>query len=520
MSKRGLLVSAVVCFMFLVFVAPARANISAMNPSEGTVGTQFTISGSGFGGKQGEILVGAERCKILVWSDTVITGEVTKPQPPGDYPVAVSLQGNKGPMTFSSFSMRAPRITPPDSLPLVPDAKVFTIKGAFFGDKKGEITLLGPRGETEKAQVVEWSMNSIRFEVRDTATGACILRVTNAVGADEVAHPSCSALPGDTICYDRGSDPPPSNYYDAKYFHRANSSAAYYNGHLFFFSVGTASLFHDPPTEVQLFENGKFVADPSVPAMHSGETFPTIVPLVIEGKLWVFVTGTNGGLYYTRNSTTGGWEDQGWRHVPTDVAVSTQKKWEIAPVYNSILHRIEVYYEHDGNLECVVSNDLGTTWSWLSVVLTGISSAPSAVFDPKASKTLLAVSMKATGTTGVVWISNGQVVSGISEFDPALGRPFFADLGPDFYALIWRPSAGYPMYISKLYKPTGAWSGPNKPMGNWVTNFPPNGFVNYEPNGTGGLDRIFYLLWGYPDCTADQSLAVTWVMNRLEDLGP
>jgi hypothetical protein len=465
--------------------------------------------------------MGAKRCKVLVWSDTVIRCEVTKPQPPGDYPVTVSLQGNKKrsePITFSSFSMRAPRITPPGSLPLVPNGNVFTIDGAFFGDKKGEITLVDRGGETEKAKVVDWSMDSIRFKVPDAATEACTLRVSNAVGEDEVAHPSCSPLPGGELCYDRGSDPPPSPYYDAKSFHDANSSAAYYDGHLFFFSVGGGNLFHDPPTQVQRLENGKFVADTSVPAMHSGETYATIVPLVIEGKLWVFVTGLNGGLYYTRYSTTGGWEDQGWLQVPN--VRSTQEKWEIAPVYNTILHRIEVYYDHDGNLECVVSNDLGATWSWLGIVMQGISSAPSAVFWPAASKTLLAVGMKNTGTTGVVYISNGQVVSSPWQFDPALGRPFLADLGPDLFALIWRPPAGYPVTIMKLYKPTGAWWGPYNPIGGWTSNFPPNGFINYEPNGTGGMDRIFYLLWGYPDCTAGQALAVTWVMNRVEDLGP
>jgi hypothetical protein len=355
--------------------------------------------------------------------------------------------------------------------------------------------------------------------VPETASDACILRVSNGVGEDALTHPSCSPpMPGGEICYDRGSDPPPSNYYDAKYFHDANSSAAYYDGHLFFFSVGGGNLFHDPPIQVQRFENGKFVADNSVPSMPSGTTFATIVPLVIEGKLWVFVTGGNGYFYYTRYSTAGGWEDQDWLHVPSGAGVTTQKTWEIAPVYNTILRRIEIYYDHYGNLECAISDDLGTTWSWLGVVMEGITSAASAVFW--GDKTLLAVGMESIGATGVVWISNGHVVSSPIRFDSALGRPFFADLGSDYLALIWRAHAGYPITISKLYRPNGQWLGPYNPIGNWTSNFPPNGFVNHEPNSTGGMDRIFYLLWGYPDCTAGQSIAVTWVMNRLEDLGP
>jgi len=75
-------------------------------------------------------------------------------------------------------------------------------------------------------------------------------------------------------------------------------------------------------------------------------------------------------------------------------------------------------------------------------------------------------------------------------------------------------------YISYMDKGTGVWGPTYQPIGDWTTNWSPNGFINYEPNSTGGLDRIFYLLWGYPDCTAGQSIAVTWVMNRLENLGP
>jgi hypothetical protein len=455
----------------------------------------------------------------------VIKCEVTKPQPPGDYPVTVSLQGNKKrsqTMAFSPFAIREPRITPPGSLPLLPVGKVFTIDGAFFGDKKGEITLVGRRGETEKAKVVDWSMDFIRFEVQDEATGACILRVSNAVGEDELMHSSCSPpMPGGEICYDRGLDPPPSKYYDAKHFHDANSSAAYYNGYLFFFSVGYGNLFHDPPIQVQSFENGNFVADNSVPSMPSGTTFATIVPLVIEGKLWVFVTGGNGGLYYTRYSTTGGWEDQDWLRVPKEDAVTTQYKWEIAPVYNPESRSIEIYYDHYGNLECVVSKDFGTTWSWSGIQPyfdgNGISSAASALFWKDA--TVLAVGIE--DYANVFLIKDGVKI-GHHFLGAVSGRPFLADLGPDKIAVIWRPSTGYPVQISKMDKTTTTfqWGEPYYPIGDWTTNWPPNGFINHEPNSTGGMDRIFYLLWGYPDCTAGQSLAVTWVMNRLEDLGP
>jgi len=519
MSKRRLFTGVLGCFVFLAFLSPARGDISTIDPSEGTVGTRFMLYGSDFGEKRGKVLLGTEKCKVLDWSDTEIECLITKDQPAGDYPVTVSLQGNKKrseQMILSYFAMRAPRITPP----------IFTINGAFFGDKKGNVTLVDRRGETENARVVDWSMGSIRFKLPNSATGACTLRVSNDVGEDELTHPSCNPPPpeGEDLCYDRGSDPPPSKYYDAKYFHDANSSAAYYDGYLFFFSVGGGNIFHDPPIQVQRFENGKFVADNSEPSMPSGTTYTTVVPLVIEDKLWVFVTGCNGGLYYTRYSMTGGWEDQDWLRIPD---VSTNNKWEIAPAYNPDTGGIQVYYENNGALKCVVSEDFGSTWSesdetWLGEI-PPISSAPSAVSYQEASAKILALAVGIEGVGNVFFIDDTPEIFDHHVVESVIGRPFLVNLDADEIALTWRHSPGdsYDMsYISYMDKGTGVWGPTDQPIGDWTTNWSPNGFINYEPNSTGGLDRIFYLLWGYPDCSGGQSIAVTWVMNWLGNLGP
>jgi hypothetical protein len=365
-------------------------------------------------------------------------------------------------------------------------------------------------------------MDSIRFKLPHRASEACALRVSNAVGEDEVTHPSCNPpVPEDFPCYDRGNDPPPSNYYDTKHFHDANSSAVYYRGHLFFFSVGGSNIFHDPPIQVQRFENGKFVADDSEPSMPSGTTYATIVPLVIEDKLWVFVTGCNGGLYYTRYSLTGGWEDRDWLRIPND---GTKHTWEIAPAYNPMTGEIEVYQEYYGQLKCMVSEDFGSTWSvsdkpWLQEI-PPISSAPSAVYYQEDSSTILALAVGIDGVGNVYFIDDTAEIFDHHVVDSVSGRPFLVDLDESTIALIWREPPGDNSYISKMDKATREWGAPYEPIGGWITNFPPNGFINYEPNGTGGLDRIFYLLWGYPDCTAGQALEVTWVMNRLENRGP
>ena len=74
------------------------------------MGTEITLTGSGFGWKQGEVLIGAEKCKLLTWSNTEITCEVFKPQRHDEYVITVLPQGDKkpaAPMTFSYFFMQA-----------------------------------------------------------------------------------------------------------------------------------------------------------------------------------------------------------------------------------------------------------------------------------------------------------------------------------------------------------------------------------------------------------------------------
>ena len=119
MKKRAFLTTLWIGMLLLGLVSPAQAQeeavITGVSPVAGTVGTEVTLSGSGFGEKRGEVLLGAEKCKVQAWSDTEITCQVHKAQPPGEYHITVLLQGDKkpaAPLTFSSFAMRRPRIMP------------------------------------------------------------------------------------------------------------------------------------------------------------------------------------------------------------------------------------------------------------------------------------------------------------------------------------------------------------------------------------------------------------------------
>jgi hypothetical protein len=84
-----------ILLLSLVSPAQAQAAISGVNPQEGTVGTQVTLSGSGFGCKDGEVLLGAEKCKVLAWSDTEILCQAYKPQPQASTPSRFCSRGTR-----------------------------------------------------------------------------------------------------------------------------------------------------------------------------------------------------------------------------------------------------------------------------------------------------------------------------------------------------------------------------------------------------------------------------------------
>ena len=52
-------------------------------PLEGTVGTEITITGSGFGDAKGKVLIGTVAAKVTSWTDTRITCFGEKGTSPG-----------------------------------------------------------------------------------------------------------------------------------------------------------------------------------------------------------------------------------------------------------------------------------------------------------------------------------------------------------------------------------------------------------------------------------------------------
>ncbi len=159
-----------------------------ISPDKGTIGTEFTITGSGFGTKKGKVLLGTAVSKIIQWADDSIRCQLTKALPAGAYDVTIKPQ-TKGfsPITISNgFTVETPEI---DSInpPSGSIGDEITVNGFFLGTTKGKVTLGG-----KSCKVSKWTMDSatgeseIQFVVpKGLSSGTQELKVTNSVGSDK-----------------------------------------------------------------------------------------------------------------------------------------------------------------------------------------------------------------------------------------------------------------------------------------------------------------------------------------------
>jgi hypothetical protein len=167
-----------------------------LSVSEGSIGTQLTITGSDFGAKQGKVLIGGAPIKIAkgAWTPDSITGVINKPLPPGiPYDVILQLKEPKGaapiPLT-GAFTMMAPEITSVEPKSGSAPAEIL-ISGSYFGTKKGKVYLeYEQSGKLKKknCKVKTWGVDSIIFFVPKTSKNfpakEYTLKVINKVGED------------------------------------------------------------------------------------------------------------------------------------------------------------------------------------------------------------------------------------------------------------------------------------------------------------------------------------------------
>ncbi len=162
-------------------------NIEYTVITPGTVGTQITITGTGFGTKKGKVTVGEKSCKVSEWASEWVTCVIkTALTPPGPYDVAVKPKEPKDApiVPVGIFTMMAPDIVSVDrSSGVSGDERV--LSGNYFGSKKGKVYL-----GTKSCKVLSWGMDAttgeseIRFFVpRKIPSGTYNVTVTNKVGS-------------------------------------------------------------------------------------------------------------------------------------------------------------------------------------------------------------------------------------------------------------------------------------------------------------------------------------------------
>ena len=159
---------------------------------EGTLGTQITLTGPGFGNKKGKVLIGGIAAKIISWDDSIIICEINKLLPLGPHEIVVILKEPKGaaPITMRvPFTMTAPEILSVDPNSGVPgDERV--ISGNNLGSKKGKVYL----GD-KTCKVLSWTMDEVTGESDITfvvpkkmPSGIYDITVTGKAGAATLAN--------------------------------------------------------------------------------------------------------------------------------------------------------------------------------------------------------------------------------------------------------------------------------------------------------------------------------------------
>ncbi len=163
---------------------------SRVSPSEGTIGTEITITGSENDIKKGKILIGTASLKILEWTGDSIRSLLSKALPPDTYDltIRVKTKGSSPIIIANGFTVKVPEISSVNPTNGSAGDEI-SISGSFFGAKKGKVTL-----GKKNCKVLSWTMDKttgeseIHFVVpKGLPPGAHQLIVATAkVGSDTV----------------------------------------------------------------------------------------------------------------------------------------------------------------------------------------------------------------------------------------------------------------------------------------------------------------------------------------------
>jgi hypothetical protein len=173
----------------LCWVSTTWSQITGVTPIQGGLGTEITISGSGFGTQKPKVqlvqAVPAPGKKARTFTLKVSSNSDTQVVARGDtgllglfnLSVTPAGRGTTALTRANAFSFRAPSVTSVSPTSGATDA-VITITGLYFGTKKGFVAVGGKR-----VSVTAWTNTSVSFKVPKTlANGAYTVEVISKLG--------------------------------------------------------------------------------------------------------------------------------------------------------------------------------------------------------------------------------------------------------------------------------------------------------------------------------------------------
>jgi hypothetical protein len=138
---------------------------SGVTPNIGTYGTEITIEGHDFGGAKGKVLIGTIPLKITSWGNSQIHALISKTMVPGTYNITIQPKekGFSQIVLTNGFTVKAAEIHSIDEGSGTAYDQV-TIKGKFFGTKKGKVYLEYEEGGeviSKGCKVIKWFMDPV-----------------------------------------------------------------------------------------------------------------------------------------------------------------------------------------------------------------------------------------------------------------------------------------------------------------------------------------------------------------------
>jgi hypothetical protein len=147
-------------YSYEVFWSDINADIPI---SEITIGTKYTITGSGFGSTKGKVLIGNVSAKVNSWTDDAIIITANRvPLPAGPYDVVIkpNPKTDISPLVLpGAFTVTGPEIVSLSSDRGAAGDEII-VTGKFFSSKAGKVYLKDPvSGKSKNCKVVDWSMD-------------------------------------------------------------------------------------------------------------------------------------------------------------------------------------------------------------------------------------------------------------------------------------------------------------------------------------------------------------------------